>query len=217
VNQVGRRRGGTGFETNVFVNCPFDEQYHPLLRPLLFTIIYLGFNPRIASERLDSLDNRLHKIGELIRESKYSIHDLSRLRAEREGEFYRLNMAFELGLEYGSRLFGTPPLTTKMCLVLEKERFRFSRAVSDLAGVDIKAHANEPDQVVRSVRDWFVETVGLRRVPGPTTLWYFFTDFTSDLFDARRAEGYTDRDLNMMPVPEYIDFIRDWVTEHKRR
>ncbi len=31
------------FERNVFVNCPFDTQYVPLLRPLLFTIIYLGF------------------------------------------------------------------------------------------------------------------------------------------------------------------------------
>ena len=30
------------FERNVFVNCPFDEAYYyPLLRPLLFTIIYV--------------------------------------------------------------------------------------------------------------------------------------------------------------------------------
>ncbi len=32
-----------GFDQNVFVNCPFDDEYLPLLRPLLFTIIYLGF------------------------------------------------------------------------------------------------------------------------------------------------------------------------------
>ena len=36
------------FDQNVFVNCPFDEEYLPLLRPLLFTIVYLGFRPRIA-------------------------------------------------------------------------------------------------------------------------------------------------------------------------
>ncbi len=33
-------------EKNVFINCPFDPEYYPLLRPLLFTIVYLGFNPK---------------------------------------------------------------------------------------------------------------------------------------------------------------------------
>jgi hypothetical protein len=70
-----------GFERNVFVNCPFDKRFQPLLRPLLFTIIYLGLQPRIALERTDSGESRLDKILELIRESKYSIHDLSRSEA----------------------------------------------------------------------------------------------------------------------------------------
>ncbi|MFL6236225.1 MAG: hypothetical protein ACJ76N_24045 [Thermoanaerobaculia bacterium] len=38
------------FEKNVFINCPFDDGYRPLLRPLLFTILHLGFNPKIALE-----------------------------------------------------------------------------------------------------------------------------------------------------------------------
>lgn len=29
--------------------------------------------------------------------------------------------------------------------------------------------------------------------------------------DARVADGFSDDDLNMMPVPEYIDFIQTWV------
>jgi len=94
---------GVGFETNVFINCPFDEDYLPLLRPLLFTLVYLGYSPRIASERSDSAENRVDKICGLIRESMYSIHDLSRLRAREVGEFYRMNMPFELGIEYGCR------------------------------------------------------------------------------------------------------------------
>jgi hypothetical protein len=43
-----------GFDKNVFINCPFDDEYLPLLRPLLFTILYVGLNPRIALESLDS-------------------------------------------------------------------------------------------------------------------------------------------------------------------
>lgn len=203
------------FGSNVFINCPFDREYFTLLRPLLFTIVYLGFNPRIASERFDSAENRIDKICGLIRDSKYSVHDLSRLKAGQATEFYRMNMPFELGIEYGSRLFGTAPMDVKKCLILEKGRYDFMKALSDLSGVDIKNHEDEPEEIVRAVRNWFVETVGLRGVASPTIIWYKFTDFTSDFHDAREEEGFTGDDLDMMPVPEYVDFIRDWVADNK--
>lgn len=204
------------FEFNVFINCPFDEAYLDLLRPLLFTVIYLGYNPRLASETSDSAENRLDKICGLIRGSKYSVHDLSRLKAKQAEEFYRMNMPFELGIEYGSRLFGSVAMEGKKCLILEEERYNFMRALSDLSGVDIKSHSNEPDEIVRAVRDWFVETVGLRRVVGPKAIWYAFCDFATYFYEAREDIGFTDEEeLNMMPVPEYIDFMKEWVAENK--
>ena len=69
------------FDRNVFINCPFDSDYFPLLRPLLFSIVYLGFNPKIALETSDSGELRVDKICELIKASKYSVHDLSRLKS----------------------------------------------------------------------------------------------------------------------------------------
>jgi hypothetical protein len=90
------------FDRNVFVNCPFDEAYLPLLRPILFVTLYLGLTPRIALENLDSGRPRIEKIIALIEQSKYAVHDLSRMQAERAGEYYRLNMPFELGLGLGS-------------------------------------------------------------------------------------------------------------------
>jgi hypothetical protein len=201
------------FAKNVFINCPFDENYYSLLRPLLFTIVYLGFNPRIASERSDSAENRIDKICDLIRASKYSIHDLSRLKSNRAKEFYRMNMPFELGIDYASRLFGTNSMNEKKLLILEKERFDYIKALSDLSGVDIKSHSNKPTKIVQVVRDWFVETVGLRCVKSPSSIWNIFNEFAEDFYDARKEEGFTDDDLNMMPVPEYIDFIRDWVSK----
>jgi hypothetical protein len=175
----------------------------------------LGFIPRIASERSDSLESRIDKISGLIRESKYSIHDLSRLKVSTAGEFSRMNMPFELGIEYGARLYGSSFLSSKKCLILEKKRFDFIRALSDLSGVDIKNHNNEPEDVVGAVRNWFVETVGLRKVAGPTAIWYQFVGFASDFYDSRLKEGFTDKDLNMMPIPEYIDFIQKWVADKK--
>lgn len=206
-----------GYESNVFINCPFDEEYYALLRPLLFTIIYLGYNPRIASERSDSAENRVDKICELIRDSKYSIHDFSRLKASRAKEYYRLNMPFELGVEYGARLFGASFMNRKKCLILERKLYDFKRALSDLSGVDIKSHKNKPDEVVRAVRDWFVETVGLRGVKTATVIWYMFNDFTSAFYEAMVAEGSPEKDIDEMPLPEYLDYIRDWVAEHKDR
>jgi hypothetical protein len=205
-----RRSGGTKFDRSVFVNCPFDQDYLSLLRPLLFTVTSLGFVVRIASERSNSAEARLEKIVELIRESRYSIHDISRLRARKRGDFSRFNLPFELGVDRGAQIFGTGHLRSKCCLMLEREPYDFRRALSDLAGVDIKSHKDEPVEVVRAVRDWFVETVGVRRAPSPTDLWYRFTEFASDFYDARQLDGYSDADLNMMPVPEYLAFIRSW-------
>jgi hypothetical protein len=104
------------FDTSVFLNCPFDDDYLPLLRPILFFILDLGLQPRIALERLDSGRPRLEKIIALIGESKYAIHDLSRLQAKEAGEYYRLNMPFELGLDVGCRLFREGRWVDKKCL-----------------------------------------------------------------------------------------------------
>jgi hypothetical protein len=50
------------FDRNVFINCPFDPEYLSLLRPLLFTIIYVGFNPKIALESSDSSEVRINSL-----------------------------------------------------------------------------------------------------------------------------------------------------------
>lgn len=205
------------FEQNVFINCPFDPDYYPLLQPLLFTIVYLGFNPKIALERSDSGEQRIDKICELIKESKYSIHDLSRLKSKERGEFYRLNMPFELGVDYGSRRFAANELKTKKYLILEKGTFDYRKALSDISGVDIKSHDNQPAKMVQAIRNWFVETVGLKNVAGPTAIWYEFNDFASDFYTQRKSEGFSREDLNVMPVREYIDFIKNWLRSDSSR
>lgn len=205
------QRNKKQFEKNVFINCPFDTRYYPLLRPLLFTIAYLGFNARIALESSDSGQTRIEKICELVRTSKYSVHDLSRLKATKKGEFYRLNMPFELGIDYGSRRFAANRLRNKRCLILEEGAYDYRRALSDISGLDIKNHGNDPIKLVQAIRNWFVETVGLRDVEGPTAIWYRFNAFTSD-FNARRlAGGFSKADLNIMPIPEYLRFIKSWI------
>jgi hypothetical protein len=199
------------FDKNVFINCPFDQEYLSLLRPLLFTILYVGFNPKIGLESSDSGETRINKICELIRASRYSIHDLSRLQSSRRNEFYRMNMPFELGIEYGCRHFASDHLRRKRCLILEKSRHDYIKALSDLSGVDIKSHQNKPEKLIAAVRSWFIETVGLRNIESPTVIWYQFTDFTSDFYEKRKSQGFSDEDIEEMPVPEYMHFIQEWL------
>ncbi len=143
----------SGFETNVFINCPFDKEYQPLLWALLFVVIDCGFEPRIALENANAGVVRIEKIKDLIQISQYSIHDLSRAEALHNGDLPRFNMPFELGLDLGCRNFGVAEHTTKKCLILEKERYRYQQVLSDISGNDIEAHNDSAELLVRCVRD----------------------------------------------------------------
>jgi hypothetical protein len=197
------------FERSVFINCPFDEAYLPMLRPILFVIIRSDFIPRIASERLNAGENRLDKIIELIEASRFGIHDLSRMKAARAGELYRLNMPLELGLDIGCRRFRATPWDDKQMLVLETERYRYQAAISDLANVDIEAHADDPPTGMTAVRNW-LEIAGPVDMPGPSALWGEFTEFMGDNYDRLKAKGHSDRDIERQPVAQLMAAMRVW-------
>jgi hypothetical protein len=209
-DRVTRNRRRRTFERSVFVNCPFDSTYLPLLRPLLFTIIYLGFIPRIALESLDSGRPRLEKIIALIKQSRYAIHDLSRCRAERKGEYFRLNMPFELGIDVGCRLFRRGDSASKKCLILEAKRFRYQIAISDLSGSDIAPHHNRPRAVVSAVRNW-INGHARFRATGPTEIWNVFNQFMALNFGALRERGFSRRDIQQLSIDELIHCMRRWV------
>lgn len=126
-------------------------------------------------------------------------------------------MPFELGVDYGSRRFASSGLRRKRYLILEEQPYNYRRALSDIAGLDIKAHGKNPIKIVQAVRNWFVETVGLKGVEGPTLIWYKFNDFASDFNARRSSEGFSRDDLDMMPVREYVRFIKNWTRSASKR
>lgn len=206
---------GEDFSRNVFINCPFDSKYSKLLRPILFTIIYLGYNPRIASERSDSGEARFGKICELIGDSKFSIHDISRLKASKKLEYYRLNMPYELGVDIGCRLFGSDKFKEKRCIIFEKEKYSYQKALSDLAGFDIKAHNNKPRKIIEELRHWFVENDAIM-TDSATTIWDNFNLFMTDFELITTAKGYEQKDIQTMGVHEFIHFIKEWFSKKKK-
>ncbi|HWP91684.1 MAG TPA: hypothetical protein VNN20_05760 [Thermodesulfobacteriota bacterium] len=204
----------TNFNKNIFINCPFDEEYKPMLRALLFTVVECGFVPRIASESSDSGEIRVEKIKNFIKKSRYSIHDISRMEASRKGEIPRFNMPFELGLDLGCRDFGPGRLSKKKCLILEKEQYRYRKSLSDISGNDIKAHNSDPETLIRRVRDWIVETARSNASSG-THIWHRFNVFYKDFVAALKKSDYAEKDIEEMPVVEFIDFIKEWKKSSK--
>ena len=202
------------FQHNVFINCPFDSDYLPLLRPLLFTVIDLGLTPRIALERLDSGAPRIQKIIALVRASKYAIHDLSRLEAKAAGEYFRLNMPFELGIDVGCRLFKPGRWAGKRCLILETEKYRYQAAISDMSNSDIAVHGGDPARVVAEVRNW-LNTEARLRAAGPAKVWGRFNDFMAANYVRLKARGFSDSDVENLPIAELMDCMYAWSREEK--
>jgi len=199
------------FDRNVFINCPFDDTYRPLLRPLLFTVYYLGFQPRIALESRDSGRPRIDKIIELIGASKFAIHDLSRIQATTVGEFFRLNMPFELGVDFGCRTFRPGRCSQKRCLILGNERYHYQAALSDLSGSDIQAHGGKAENVVREVRNWLNSHKPGHAV-GPRKIWTDFNTFTNDTYNELISQGHSEEDLKYLEIHELMTRMDAWLT-----
>jgi hypothetical protein len=197
------------FEQCVFINCPFDEDYEPILQAILFCVIYLGFTPRIATERTDSAESRLDKIRGLIESSKYSIHDLSRCQATRKGEHYRLNMPFELGIDYGCRQYFGQGRESKRILILEERPYRYQAALSDLSGCDIQTHGADFQKAVRKVRNWLVTEAGAP-AHGAARVLGKYIDFQEWHYERQLAAGFSDEDIQDYPTKELLEAMISW-------
>jgi hypothetical protein len=201
------------FESNVFINCPFDKIYVPLLQPLLFTVIYLDLNP-LVSETKSSGQVRVEQIKKLILRSKYSIHDISRSEALKEKELPRFNMPFEMGLDLGCQSFGKGKLGLKKSLVLEKTKYHYQRVISDIAGQDIESHNDNPEELIRKVRNWFSSVLHSHQ-PSPTLIWESYNDFLDSIIEQLKKEAFSKADMESLPVSNFILLAKKWIAHHK--
>lgn len=203
------------FDRNVFINCPFDTDYKKFRDPMLFTIIYLGLRPQMA-QTTDSGAVRIDRIIKLIKASKYSIHDLSRMVAQKAGDIARFNMPFELGLDIGIRNTSKRSrLSKKRNLIIDQERFRYQKALSDLSGNDIQVYDDHPERLVLIVRNWFT-TILHPKQPSGSIIWEEFNEFQTYFDTVTKEEGYDEDDLETLPVNELIYYMKRWIQSRKR-
>ena len=139
-----------GPNRNVFVNCPFDAEFRPCFEALLFAITASGYKARCALEDADGANIRFDKLRKLIRESRRTIHDLSRIELGVDA-LPRFNMPFELGLAIGAKYFGGPKLRRNSALIMVRKDYILNAYLSDLGGNDPVAHNDNPHEVIRAV------------------------------------------------------------------
>jgi len=198
------------FERSVFINCPFDSDFAPLLQAIAFCVADLGFAPRLAPENADNGVSRLQRIEELVRGSQYGIHDLSRCKSDGASEFYRLNMPFELGLDHGCAKYGTAPLADKSILVLEDARYDSQKSLSDISGWDVEAHHGNFETAVRVVSRWLIRHAGATP-HGPTLILHHYTDFQEWYWERELGRGASEEDIREYPTIEFVRAMNEWV------
>jgi hypothetical protein len=202
------------FQKSVFINCPFDKTYiDDLLKPILYIIVKNGMTPRLSLEVSDSGQARLEKITGIIKGCKYSIHDLSIVKSKKGNEFARMNMPFELGIDYGLRKSGIASLNTKQFLILEANRYDYMKAISDINGFDIKVHGNDTEKIFDCLYSWFSETLKISKQDPPLKTFYDFIDFNTSLFEEKVSQfGYDKLATNYIEkisIPEYIQEVQE--------
>ena len=155
----------------------------------------------------DALDNRIDKIHRTIEKCRYGIHDISRTQLNKE-KLPRFNMPFELGIFFGAKRFGQNRQKLKNALILDKERFRFQQYISDIAGVDIRSHNNDADQIVQKVRSW-LGTASRRKLPGERHIGGHFAQFYIGLPKIVRALGING--VSNLTFNEYCKLVEEYI------
>lgn len=199
------------YADNVFLNCPFDSNYDPLLKVMVFTVLHCGFVPRCAKEQQDSGVIRLEKIYRQIESCKYGIHDISRTELDAGSRLPRFNMPFELGVFLGAKRFGGHPNSKKSCLILDRDQYRYQQYISDIAGQDIRAHEGSPARCLTLIRDWLSDQS--RRVAMPTgdVIWDSYQLYLSELPDLCAAISQTP---HMMTYNDYVRLTANWLKQN---
>ncbi len=168
------------YSQNVFINCPFDDEYQPIFHAIVFAIYDCGYIARCALEQDNGGISRFEKIYRIILECKFGIHDISRTELDDINGLPRFNMPLEFGVFLGARKYGGNLQKAKSCLILDREKYRYQKFISDIAGQDIRAHQNDLGKTVKHVRNW-LNNASNATIPSGDRIFNRYNSFKENL------------------------------------
>lgn len=202
------------YEHGVFVNCPFDDAHRPLFEAVVFTLHDCGYVAHSALEVTDASQVRIEKISVLIAGCKFGLRDISRTEPDAGTGLPRFNMPLELGLFLGAKRFGIGKQKQKNCLIMDMDRYRYQRFISDIAGQDIVAHGGKPAQAIRIVRDWLSDAEPKAvTMPAGTLIGHRYEQFRSELPEMCTRNGLLAEELTFN---EYVLLVEEWLKTNAR-
>ncbi len=143
---------------SVFLNIPYDGPFENLYLAYIVGLTQLGL--RINATLAVPNQGRLETIIDLIEQSNFSIHDLSRIELSKG--IPRFNMPVELGLAlYRSKV--THGL--HRVYIFESKRYRAQRSTSDVNGIDPQIHGGTPKGIMSGLRNIFRQPGDVTTVP----------------------------------------------------
>ena len=165
----------------------------------------------VAPKKMRILRRRaFEKIYKLINESKYGIHDISRVTLDSKNRLPRFNMPLELGIWLGAKRYGSSRDRAKRALVFDKVDHRYQKFCSDISGQDARSHNNDPSIVIRKVRNWLRNSPDYKNVafPGPEKMVARYAQFRAELPAECKQRGLNWRDLEFN---DYANLVFGWL------
>lgn len=201
------------YETSIFFNCPFDQAYEPIFHALIFATFDCGYVPRCALEIDDAGQVRIEKILALVRDCRLGVHDITRTELDSAHQLPRFNMPFELGLFVGATRFGNREQRRKVCLILDRERYRFQKFMSDIAGQDIASHQDDPDEAIQALRRWLSALPAPGLLPGGREIVSRYHGFRAQLPGILAG---LQIEPDEMTFADYTNIVAEWLAAQPR-
>jgi len=184
-----------GGERDVFVNCPFDPDFKPFFHAIAFTIVRSGFRVRCALETDDASENRFAKICAIIKNCHFGVHDISRTEVRGNPRLPRFNMPLELGIFLGAKHYGNAEQKAKKCIIFDRERYRYQKFISDIAGQDIHSHCGKESTLIGQLAAWLRAQSADPVIPGGEAIAREFRSFKEHLPEIARARRLGIREM----------------------
>lgn len=198
----------------VFLNCPFDDQYRLLFNAIIFVIYRCGFAPVSGLSENNAMDNRIDKIARMIQNSSFTIHDISRTQLDSKSKLPRFNMPFELGIWYGLKYFGKSAKRKINALILEENKYKYRKYISDISGIDVAFHNNKPAAAIDVVREWLNTASERKNVPAPSIIIKEYQLFGEMLPLLAFAKGFDHKKIGFNDYCKIVETFITYILMH---
>lgn len=122
-------------------------------------------------------------------------------------------MPFEFGGYLGCSRYGNKLQRAKRLLVLDTEKHRYQKFLSDIGGNDIHVHNNSPQQAIGCVRDWLRTHLPREKtIPGAADMWKRYRTFAGELPVLCRELRLR---VSEMQFPDYVNIVEIWLTRNR--